>query len=644
MNMAGQHPIQQGRPRCGGSVALALAAVLVAAEAKATSPEVETLLATLTIKATPALLAAHAGSEPAVVLNADGTIRHLSAPAQHHFAIRATVGSAAQAQGRKFLQDHARAFAGATAAVDYVTTRDRSDQGRHYLRFNQTIAGVPVFCGQVLLQLDEAAGVEYAASYLERNSTDADSLTSSAQPALGADAAAKMALTRFQQETTADAVQVSVPELAWFSPSLLGLSGGLRLAWMMTVNIPSAAWLNARVFLDARSGEVLHRVALGCSGQNRTIFDANNNSSWPFVFPPPVPQRIEGGPTSANGDVNAAYDFIGNTYTFYLNHHGRHGIGGNDQPIFATTHACAINGACPMANSFWSGLPDPPFGRNVPGFAINEGILEFGQGYAVDDVVGHEYTHGVTQFESGLVYENASGAMNEAFSDIWGEFVDLGNGRGTDTAAVRWQVGEDLPGGYIRSMKNPPVKGDPDRLGTNLFVLPLSSTSRGNDYGGVHSNSGVINKLAYLLTDGDTFRGYTISGFGVDRVASLFYEVNVNLLGSSSDYHDLSAALYQAAGNLGWSGADKANVHNACLAVEIVGDWVDRANGNPSPNGCRRPNVATGGPFPTVQQGVAALQSGDPLFVRTGNYNERFTITKPMRMLSYEGSATLGRP
>ena len=78
--------------------------------------------------------------------------------------------------------------------------------------------------------------------------------------------------------------------------------------------------------------------------------------------------------------------------------------------------------------------------------------------------------------------------------------------------------------------------------------------------------------------------------------------------------------------------------------MEIVGDWVDRANGNPSPNGCRRANVATGGPFPTVQQGVAALQSGDPLFVRTGNYNERFTITKPMRMLSYEGSATLGRP
>ena len=92
--------------------------------------------------------------------------------------------------------------------------------------------------------------------------------------------------------------------------------------------------------------------------------------------------------------------------------------------------------------------------------------MVYGDGFAAaDDVVGHELTHGVTDFSSQLFYFYQSGAMNESFSDIWGEFVDLTNGAGNDSPGVRWLMGEDIPvGGAIRDMQNPPAFGDPDRI------------------------------------------------------------------------------------------------------------------------------------------------------------------------------------
>ncbi len=181
----------------------------------------------------------------------------------------------------------------------------------------------------------------------------------------------------------------------------------------------------------------------------------------------------------------------------------------------------------------------------------------------VTNVVAHELTHGVTEHESDLIYWGESGAIDEALSDIFGEFVDLTNSGGTDTPAVRWLIGEDLPGGAVRSMSNPTLYNDPDRR----FSLDWYTGSEDNR--GVHFNSGVADKLAYLLTDGDTFNGETVAAQGLPAVARLFYEVQVNLLVPASDYYDLYPALRQAAVNLGWSGAAIAALEAACRAVEI---------------------------------------------------------------------------
>ena len=114
-----------------------------------------------------------------------------------------------------------------------------------------------------------------------------------------------------------------------------------------------------------------------------------------------------------------------------------------------------------------------------------------------DDVVAHELTHGVTQYESNLFYYYQSGAINESFSDVWGEYYDQANGLGNDSAGIKWQIGEDISGlGAIRNMSNPPSFGDPDRMSSANYYEGK------DDSGGVHHNSGINNKAVYLMVDG----------------------------------------------------------------------------------------------------------------------------------------------
>lgn len=194
--------------------------------------------------------------------------------------------------------------------------------------------------------------------------------------------------------------------------------------------------------------------------------------------------------------------------------------------LISTVRYCPYPMGCEtntFPNAFWNGYQ-----------------MVYGDGFAsADDVVSHELTHGVTEFSSNLFYYYQSGAINEALSDIWGEFVDLTNGKGNDSSNVRWLMGEDLPPsiGAIRSMKNPPLFGDPDKMSSSNYYCAA------DDNGGVHYNSGIANKAAYLMADGDTFNGKTIRGLGLEKTALIWYEAQVGMLTSAADYNDLYYSL-----------------------------------------------------------------------------------------------------
>ena len=162
-------------------------------------------------------------------------------------------------------------------------------------------------------------------------------------------------------------------------------------------------------------------------------------------------------------DVQPVYNFLGDTYN-------------STTPAGAATASTTPAGAQgdgALVHEHHDPEPEPaaaddfqdPCPTTTNAFYSNAQLQMFvGTGVGSDDIVGHELTHGVTNFESALVYQNESGAMNESISDVFGESVDLVNGAGTDTAADRWQIGEDSSLGVIRDMADPPNFNDPDKM------------------------------------------------------------------------------------------------------------------------------------------------------------------------------------
>ena len=278
-----------------------------------------------------------------------------------------------------------------------------------------------------------------------------------------------------------------------------------------------------------------------------STYDANHGKALPGVL---LCQNDNSICASGVTGANTAHSFAYGTYAFYLDRHGRSSIDNNGLELVST-----LRYGSNYNNAFWTGQ------QMVYGDA---------KGFAnADDVVAHELTHGVTDYESGLFYFYQSGAINESLSDLWGEAYDqIGNPTGSDTVAVKWLIGEDITGqGAFRNMKNPPQFGHPDKMTSPAYHKNLE------DNGGVHINSGVNNKAVSLMVDGGTFNGQTVSALGWDKVLVIYYEAQANLLTSGADYLDLHNIIYQACRNkVGTSGitdADCNEVRKATLAVEM---------------------------------------------------------------------------
>jgi Zn-dependent metalloprotease len=241
------------------------------------------------------------------------------------------------------------------------------------------------------------------------------------------------------------------------------------------------------------------------------------------------------------------------TFNLYRSVHNRDGLDRNNMPIISTVHYCSPS-FCPYANAFWNGTQ-----------------IVYGDTYGyplADDVVAHELTHGITQFESNLFYYYQSGAINESFSDLWGEYYDQTNGQGYDGGNFTWQIGEDVANApIVRHMSDPPWDSDPDTMSSYWYY------EGPDDNGGVHTNGGINNKAVFLMVQGGTFNGKTVSGLGWDKTIAIYYEVNTHLLSSGADYSDLYHALQQACSNLigqkGITANDCTEVKNAIDAVEM---------------------------------------------------------------------------
>jgi len=450
---------------------------------------------------------------------------------------------------RQFLSDYGN-YLGIRSKEDKLSliSSKNLEDGRAVVRMQQEYDNVPVFGGEIIVQMNSKKSIISVGSKLMPD------LNVNMGYNLDAGEASENALNAVAKyyDVDSSSLQTTTPELWIYDPRVFGENNVFIknpvLVWRMNVYSDDLfSPINELTLVNANSGKMVLHFTQIYTAKYRKVYDKNNTRD--DSLPGSTLVRVEGGDASEITDANNAYTYAGDTYDFYYTHFDRDSIDDLGMNLTSTVRFCYedIGEECPYENAFWNGEQ-----------------MTYGDGFAsADDVVAHEMSHGVTEHESNLFYYMQSGAINEAFSDIMGEFVDLTNNAGNDSDEARWLMGEDLSIGAIRSASDPLLFGDPDSMNSTNYYCDTE------DNGGVHWNSGVANKAAYLITDGANFSGYNITGIGINKTAELFYEVNTNLLTSGSDYNDLYDALIQAAINLDFNSSEKLTVEKAINATQM---------------------------------------------------------------------------
>ncbi|MBQ6518109.1 MAG: M4 family metallopeptidase [Anaerolineaceae bacterium] len=150
------------------------------------------------------------------------------------------------------------------------------------------------------------------------------------------------------------------------------------------------------------------------------------------------------------------------------------------------------------------------------------------------DVIGHEYTHAVTSTSMTMnLYLNEYGAINEAMSDIMGNIIEYSLEATDDTD---WLLGENS-GTVVRSMSNPNAYQQPVFVGDRYWVPKAGGYNQAMDYGGVHTNSGLLNSVAYKLYN---------EGMTIDELRHLFSGVICGLTPSTGNAEMGELLLFSA--------------------------------------------------------------------------------------------------
>ena len=192
---------------------------------------------------------------------------------------------------------------------------------------------------------------------------------------------------------------------------------------------------------------------------------------------------------SKDPEVKEAYGGADATYSFYKDLYGRNSIDDKGMCIDSSVHF-----ETNYDNAGWDG-------RQMI-YGDGDGVY-FNRFTIAIDVIGHELTHGVTEYEAGLVYQDQPGALNESMSDVFGTLVKQRVLSQTVDQAD-WLIGEGIftkkvKGKALRSMSAPGTAYDDPNLGKDPQPADMKHyVKTTEDEGGVHINSGIPNHAFYL--------------------------------------------------------------------------------------------------------------------------------------------------
>lgn len=303
--------------------------------------------------------------------------------------------------------------------------------------------------------------------------------------------------------------------------------------------------------------------------RQRSVYTANFGSSLPGQL-----VRAEGAPPSGDAAVDEAYDGSGATYDLYWDVYQRNSIDGSGMRLDSTVHYQQG-----YDNAFWNGQQMvygdgdedlPPAQRLFNRFTISI------------DVIGHELTHGVTQYTGNLIYSNQPGALNESFSDVFGSLVKQRT-LGQSVEQADWLIGAGLftanvQGVALRSMKEPGTAYNDPVLGKDPQPGHMSGyVNTTSDNGGVHINSGIPNRAFYLTA-------MEIGGFAWEKAGRIWYVTLRDRIRSTTNFQQAADLTYTVAGELfGANSLEQMAVKNGWAGVGIT---VGASSDGDTPQGC----------------------------------------------------------
>ena len=306
----------------------------------------------------------------------------------------------------QFLSDNGSLFGIRNAATELVTARiDKDVYGGTHITHKQVYQGLPVFAAELKTHYDAAGNLTAA------NGTFIPDINVNSAPSRSADQAKATALARVTGElgrqpsglTTQATLMIYREGLA------KGVPGANHLVWQ--VEVGNRADVRDFIYVDAHTGKVIDQTSGIHDAKNRRAFDGLNVTA-PGPNYPSSPFWVEGqafptGTLEADNMIEASSEI----YDLFKNGFGRDSFDANGKTMDSIFNR---GNACP--NASWNGT-----------------FISFCPGTTTDDVTAHEWGHAYTEYTHGLVYHFQPGALNEAYSDIWGETVDRLNGRGGDT-------------------------------------------------------------------------------------------------------------------------------------------------------------------------------------------------------------------
>ncbi len=450
---------------------------------------------------------------------------------------------------RDFMREYGSLFGVQDADRELAVRNERVDfLGHRHTTFGQIHRDVPVWGGEIKVHQNSRGQFVSTNGHFRPIKP-----TFSVVPMIGPVEAAEHARgSSVDENSEVESAELMIVDPGWYGDPAIGA----HLAYYVVRALPSTGYREA-CFVDANTGHILDRWSLTEFGIDRRVHDGQAGVMLPGVL-----VRGEGDPQAAGpADANATYDYMGDFHGYFWRAFGRDGLDDAGSPMVATVNS----GAAPCPNAYWTGM------QSVFCFAT-----------ASDDIVAHEFLHGVTQYTANLIYQNQPGQISEAYSDIFGELIDLFNGNaafvgppggppfwpthptgpGNDSAnslrgaacstapsytgGVRWMMAEDA-GAFssaIRDMWNPTCLNHPDRANS-----PLQTCDQ-DDNGGVHSGSGIANHAFAMLTDGKLFNGRLVTGIGPIKAGAVWYRALTTYLTVASDFEDLYHALNAAAADL----------------------------------------------------------------------------------------------